>query len=108
MLDARVVDQDIDAAQLGDGAGHQLPHRLALGQVGAVIAHLHAVLAGQPGPQFLDVRRVAESVEHDVGALLRQRAGDPQADAAGGTGDDCNFSFEHDCSPVEWAGRPQV
>ncbi len=38
--------------------------------------------------------RVAETVEQDIGAGLGQHLGYSQADAAGGTGDQCGLAFE--------------
>ncbi|MNC32070.1 hypothetical protein D3C75_804120 [compost metagenome] len=90
MLDTGVVDQDVDAAELALGQGEQ---RFDLGhvrQVGRVMDCLH------PVPGDLGQRRgwVAEAVEHDVGACAGQHLGNAQADAAGGTGDECGLAFE--------------
>ncbi|MCY1552352.1 hypothetical protein D9M68_887450 [compost metagenome] len=38
---------------------------------------------------------IAKTVEHDVGALARERFGDAQSDAAGGTGDKGSFVGKH-------------
>jgi hypothetical protein len=40
------------------------------------------------GADLLDLRRDAEAVQHDVGALRGERPGDAQADTAGRAGDD--------------------
>jgi hypothetical protein len=90
VLDAGVVDQDVDAAELGGSVGH---HGLDLGRlahVGAVVPHLDARAATSAR-----ALHVAKAVEHDVGALAGQRLGNAQADAAGGAGDECGFAFEH-------------
>ena len=39
---------------------------------------------------------IAKTVEHDVRALARQRLCNPQADAAGGAGNEGGFAFQHD------------
>ena len=38
---------------------------------------------------------IAKTVEHDVGALAGQGLGNPKANAAGGTGDEGSFAFQH-------------
>ena len=87
-LDAGVVDQDIDCAEL---FGRVLDHRLhfvALGHVGAVVDALDLEFALDLGALFLDRLRVAEAVDHDVGAFPGEAPGDGEADSAGGAGDD--------------------
>jgi hypothetical protein len=59
-------------------SGRRLHHRVnlvRLRHVGAVIGDLDAELLGQARAQRLDLCRVAEAVEHDVGALRRQAPG---------------------------------
>ncbi|MNR28926.1 hypothetical protein D3C85_1462750 [compost metagenome] len=90
VLDPGVVDQDVDAAELALGQGEQ---RFDLGhvrQVGRVMDCLHPV----PGDLGQRRARVAEAVEHDVGACAGQHLGNAQADAAGGTGDECSFASQ--------------
>ncbi|KAG0905131.1 hypothetical protein G6F32_017205 [Rhizopus arrhizus] len=60
------------------------------------------MLVGQAGAHLFDLGRVAETIQDDIGALLGEGGGDTQADAAGGTGDKGDFSFEHEHSPVIW------
>jgi hypothetical protein len=43
---------------------------------------------------------IAKAVEHDVGALARQRFGNAQANAAGGAGDEGRFAFQHESLSV--------
>jgi hypothetical protein len=91
MLDAGVVDQDVDGAEFGLAGTH---HGLDLGRpghVGAVVADAPA----QPGHVRLGAFHVAEAVEQDVGALAGQLQGDAQANAAGGAGDKRCLAFEH-------------
>jgi hypothetical protein len=96
MLDAGVVDQHVHAAK---GLGRKGHHGFDLGRlahVGAVVGRLHA----QRFDCGLGAHHVAKAVEHDVGALARQAQGHAQADAAGGTGDECGLALEaHLVSP---------
>jgi hypothetical protein len=62
-------------------------------QVGAFEAHLHAVLGRQLRAQPFDLGRIAEAVEHEVGAAGGQRMRDAQADPAGRAGDECRLAF---------------
>ena len=79
MLDAGVVDQDVDATELQLGCRHQ---RLDLGRsthVGAMETDLAAV-RGDLGTRAIDV---AKPIEHHIRTLARQRVGDGKSDAAG-------------------------
>ena len=62
------------------------------------LAHVGAVV-GHRAAERLHLRHravdVAEAVEHDLGALARQRQRHAQADAAGGAGDEGGFSLQH-------------
>ncbi|MNN14261.1 hypothetical protein D3C81_1273190 [compost metagenome] len=90
MLDTGVVDQNVDAGEFAFGQGEQGFDLRHVRQVGGVMDNFHTV----PG-NFGHCRcRVAKAVEHDVGASTGQHPGDAQADAAGGTGDECGFTFE--------------
>ena len=87
-LDAGVVDHDVDGSEL---LGRVPDHRLdlvALRHVGAVVDALDLELALDLGALFLDRLRIAEAVDHHVRAFLGERAGDGEADPAGGAGDD--------------------
>ncbi|MNL43095.1 hypothetical protein D3C87_1655900 [compost metagenome] len=108
MLDTGIVDQDVDATHLADRVLDQLAHRRALGQIGAVVGHLHAILVGKVRAQLFNLGGVAKAIQDDVGALLGEGRGDSQADAAGGTGDKGDFSFEHANSPVIWREKREA
>ena len=83
MLDAGVVDDDVDLAELAAGVvGHGADGRGA-GQVGGRVAHPHAVARFQLVAQAVDGVGLAEAVEQHVGALFGEGAGDAEADAAG-------------------------
>ncbi len=74
VLDTGVIDHDIDAAEGAFGIAH---HRLDLpdvAQVGVVIAGDLA----QRGDFSPGVAAVAEAIEHQLGACLRQHFGDPK------------------------------
>ena len=96
MLDAGVIDKDVDAAELFGRHPHHVFDLGRLAHVGAVVGDLDAVL----GDRRLGPFDVAETIEHDIGALLRQRLRNTQTDAAGGPGDQCSFSFEQDVPPI--------
>ena len=68
-----------------------------LRHVGAGIARLDAELLLQAAALLLDRARLAEAVEHHVGAGFGQRAGDGEPDPGGGAGDQRGFAFEHGC-----------
>ncbi len=88
MLDARVVDEDVDLAEGVDDARHHAPDGVRLAHVGAVEQHVHPVLCGDPRAQALDGGGLAETVQDDVGATSRERLGDAESDAARGACDD--------------------
>ena len=88
MLDAVVVDDDVDLAELGAGKLGHGANLLGLAHVGARVTRLHAELPLQRGARELDLVRVAEAIEHDIGPLFGQGTCDRLADAAGRPGDD--------------------
>ena len=65
-----------------------------LRHVGAVVGDIDIVVVGQRGALRLDLGRIAETVQHDRGAALRQGTGDAEADAAGRAGHDGGAAFE--------------
>ena len=88
-LDAGVVDQDVDRAELfGCASSIIAAIFVGLGHVGAVVERLDAEFASRCRRARSRWPRVAEAVDHDVGAFLGEGAGDGEADAAGGAGDD--------------------
>ncbi len=74
MLDAGIVDDDVDLAEAGDGALDHHVDGVAVRHVGAVIGDVDVVFVGERGALRLDLGRIAEAVEHDGGAALRQGA----------------------------------
>ncbi|MNJ35325.1 hypothetical protein D3C77_300590 [compost metagenome] len=90
MLDAGVVDQNVDAAKVPLGVSEQVFDLFHITKIGRVMTDPGTV-AGDLG----DGRTgVAEAVEDQVGAGLGQHMGNTQADAAGGAGNHCCFTFE--------------
>ena len=87
-LDAGVVDQDVDGSELGRRVGDHRLDLVAFRHVGAVVDALDAKLLFDAGALGFDRLGVAETVDHHVGALLGEGAGDGETDAAGGAGDD--------------------
>src|SRR5688572_28109974 len=94
MLNASVVDQDVD---LSERRFRRFDHRLyrsRLAHVGAVVQRSDFVTLNLT----LDLRdsiRRAEAIDHDVRAFARERARDAQANAASRARDQCSFAFQH-------------
>jgi len=98
VLDARVVDQDVDAGAARLETCEQRFDVGRPGEVGRFVIDAHAVGAGEFDAQSFDLVRIAEPVDHEVGALARERARDAQADAARRAGDERQLSFHHGLS----------
>jgi hypothetical protein len=62
VLDASVVDQDVDGAVPLLGFLHHARDLLGLSHVGHAVRHRHLEFVGQAGAQLLDLGRVAEAV----------------------------------------------
>src|SRR5882724_6233673 len=96
MLNARVVDQNIDPAKGFFGLAHHRFDLRRLAHVCTVVQRAHTECL-----QFLlnrrDRARVAEAIQHDVGAVARERARDTQPYPARGTRDQSSFSLQHLC-----------
>src|SRR3712207_5369377 len=86
-LEGRVVDQDVDLAELLDRLRDD---RLLVGAVGEVTRHQHALPAGLPDVLrgVLSVLVLVEVRNQDVGALPGEGDRDGAADAAVAAGDD--------------------
>ncbi len=82
-----VVDQDVDAAQLAHGRGHQGVHRGVIASVDGHGDDASAGVARQLGRSGLERFGAARGDDH-LDALLGQLPGDGLADAAASTGDD--------------------
>ena len=108
-LDAGVVDQHVDGAELRERLAHHRFDRVLLRQVGAIVADRGAVLVLDLRAQRLDLRGVAEAVENHVRALPREGAGDGQADAARRSGHQSSLALQH-CEPRSkgWGNVPIV
>src|SRR5690606_23280853 len=109
--DARIGQEDVDAAELAHGA---LGDCLHLGTVAHIGLHRHAatIQVLHQADCLLQVRRGGHRVGHrvdlrrdvaddDVGALPRQGQGVGTPLPASSTSDDCYFAveFAHDCTP---------
>jgi len=106
VLDTCIVHQDVDAPHLRNGVVNHSAHRLATGKIGAIMRHPYAELSFQVGTDAFDLRRIAESVQHDIDASPRQRGGNAKADTAGGSGNHRDLSTEHGRDSIE--RRPPV
>src|SRR5690606_3173103 len=94
VLDAGVVDQDVDAPEARLGGGHQGLDLVGTAEVGVMEVHL-AAMHGDLCARLGDLVRCAQAVEHDAAAGLRQALGDRQADATGGSGNEGDLVLEH-------------
>ena len=77
MLDAGIVDDDIDAAEHLVRHGEQCADLDRFRHVRAVEADLNAVLSRQPVADRGDLAGVAEAVEHHIHARLGESFGHP-------------------------------
>ena len=94
VLDAGVVHQNIEAAEVIQRHGDHVGDRRGLRHVGRRIAHLDAELRNDLGLRFGDVFRLAEAVEHDRGACCCERASNAEPDAAGRAGDERHVALQ--------------
>jgi hypothetical protein len=103
MLNACVVDQNVNLAKLRRSIRHHVFDVGGLAHVGAVVRHLHA----QRGNFGLGALHIAKAIKNYVGTLRGQRFGNAQADTTGGAGDERCFTFEHEVSPddLRWLKR---
>ena len=72
MLDAGVVDEEVDRPEFGERLLHHARNGFRAAHIRAVVDDAHAVLCRQLSAQPLDLGGVAEAVEHDVGASRRE------------------------------------
>ncbi|VVN14514.1 hypothetical protein PS647_04023 [Pseudomonas fluorescens] len=88
VLNASVVDQNVDAAELALGVGDHVGNLRRIADIGRVMADLAAKLLHLGD----HLGGIAKAVEDQIGPSLGQAEGDPQADAAGGAGDQCGLA----------------
>ena len=81
MLNAGIVDQNVDRPELGAGLIDHVFDLVGIGDVGAPIHHADIVLALEIADDFLDFVGRAKTVEHDIGALSGERGRDPKCDS---------------------------
>ena len=94
VLDAGVVDQDVQPPKLAHRVGDEVLDLLRPGHVGGMVAD-GGVGAGLQGlPVSLDLRRIPQAIEDDVDPLLSEGGGEGLADAAGGARDDRHVAFK--------------
>jgi hypothetical protein len=79
-LDAGIVYQDVDAAEHLDCVAHHRLDGVLLREIGAVVAHVDAVIGRELRAELLDLGGVAEPVQHDVGAAAGERRCDAEPD----------------------------
>ena len=100
LVDAGVVDEDVEAAEVLDGG---VDDALGLGGLGDVAADGDGLAAGggDGGDDGVGAGLAGGVVDDDGGAFGGERFGDGGADALGCAGDDCDFACElaHNCYP---------
>jgi len=94
VLDAGIVDEDVEPAEFSQSRFDHLGDRVRLRHVGGGIVDANAVILGDAFACRLDLLRLAEAVQHHVGARAGQRARDAEPDAAGRAGDERDFALE--------------
>ena len=94
MLNARIVDEHVEPAMLGERGRDHLGDRVRLRHVGRRIAHLDAEIRRDQVPGPGDLRGKTETVQHDGRAGFGERAGDAEPDAAGGAGNQRDLAGE--------------
>jgi hypothetical protein len=108
VLDAGVVDHDVDRPERARGRVDQAGGLVGAGQVGLHVGAARAAGLGQLRGNRLALRRRFDAVHDDMGAGLRHRLGDGQADALGGAGNQCGAAFQHGFSPWLSSSRRAV
>ncbi len=93
MLDAGIVDEDVDAAKLRRLRDHG-GDLVRLRHVRRRIERATAAEGLKPPTLGLDRLGVAEPVDDDIGAFAGQRPGDGKADAGGRSGDEGGAGFQ--------------
>ena len=83
VLDAGIVDQNIEPPVTGDDRRDHLGDRVTAGHVSRGITDIDAEIGGQLVFGPVDLGRNAKAVQHHRRAGVRQRAGNPEPDAAG-------------------------
>ena len=99
--DRGIVDQDVDTAELGQGARRERVDLVLLGDIGKDGDRLDPKVADLARDR-VDLGLVSAGVDHDVGALRRQFQRRGAADIAARPGDQRNFPVEltHDSTSL--------
>ena len=88
MLNAGVVDEDVDRPERIARVGRHRCDLLRLREVGRRVDDADAMLVGETVARAFDLRRVAEAVQRHMRAPCGEGFRDAEADAAGRSGDD--------------------
>src|SRR6185436_2273630 len=99
VLDAGVVDKDVNAAERGPGPGDEVGDLRRLGHVGAIVFDLDATLLRQVDALRFYRRLVAEAIQHDVAPLPGKCLGNGLSDTARRSGDEDGFTLERHTLP---------
>ena len=93
-LNTGIVDENIAGPELGFAVFHHLHDFVGLHHVGSRIETFDAEISFNLGTLGLDRRRIAQAVNHDVGTLSRQGAGNGEADTGRRAGDNGVAGFK--------------
>lgn len=99
VLDTRVVDQNVRRPQCVASAGEQLACRFRVTQIGLHIGRLATSALRQLLRHRLPLSKGFNAVQHHIVAGLGQTSGNGQANALGGTGDQCAMPCVHAADP---------
>ena len=95
VLNAGVVHQDVDRAELFVGFPDHRFDRSRIGHVGRVVAHGDAVLCLEPRPNRFDLIEASQAVQYDIRTRSSVFLGDAETDSAGGAGNERSLALEH-------------
>ena len=99
MLNAGVVDEDVDGAKPARCFGDKAADLGGLRHVGRDKEGAHPMPLGESGAQALDRGGIAKAVQHDIAALGGERGRDADPNAAGRAGDNSGPALQHRLPP---------
>ena len=98
VLDAGIVDEDIEPAEFAQSRFDHRADRVGARHVGGGVVDANVVILGDAFARSFNLLRLAETVQHYVGACAGERAGDAETDAAGRACDQRDFALQRLCN----------
>ena len=98
VLDAGIVDEDVEPAEFAQSCFDHRADRVRFRHVGGGVVDANVVILGDAFARSFNLLRLAEAVQHHVGASPGERAGDAETDAAGRAGDQRDFALQRLCN----------